>query len=187
MNMAPINKNSDSICREVRALLSEYTDNSLSARQAWEVEKHLTGCGDCANEARELQATVQLVRSAPRYDTSDTFMASLHARLDTIDPSVASGPPLWMIIRGWFSGTGDSSRRNRVPVLSLGLAAVAIALLFTVDRPQDTPITVTSSTPTSDGVHVSVASSANSPFSDPAADNLEFRANGRSGSAATPF
>ena len=90
----PFNNNIGSGCEGFRTLLSEYVDNTLSAHQAWEVEKHLTGCDECTAEVRMIHATVQLLHAAPRRDTSDTFMASLHARLDTIDPTVAGKQPL---------------------------------------------------------------------------------------------
>ena len=188
MNMTSFNIDDRSRCTEVRALLSEYTDSSLSGRQAWEVEKHLAGCGACAAEAREMQATVQLLRAAPRFDTSDTFMASLHARLDTVDPRFTSDRSTWGRIKGWLSGSDSALVRSRVPVLGLGLAATALALMMATNRPvENTPAIVPSVSSASDGVHVSVAASASSPFSDPAADNLEYRADARSSGSPKSF
>src|SRR5207248_6230062 len=69
--MIPFNDGSGSKCEEVGALLSEYTDNRLSTHKAWVVEKHLAGCASCAEEARQMRATVDLLRSAPRFDTDD--------------------------------------------------------------------------------------------------------------------
>ena len=185
--MFSINNQDDARCDDVRKLLSEYVDSTLSARRAWEVEKHLTGCGACSEEVRQLQATIQILRSVPRLDTSDTFMAALHARLDTVDPAIQADRSPWRRLQGWFLGTGHALARNRVPALSLGLAAAAVALMVSVRRPVEPVAAVPPPAATADSVHVSIASSASSPFSDPAADNLEYRLGGRSPGASAPF
>ena len=174
-------------CADVRAALSEYTDNTLSAQRTWRVEKHLTGCAACALEARRIQATVQLLRDTPRLDTSDTFMASLHARLDTVDPTIVGERSWQHRLSAWFSGSNNSFEGNRAPLLSLGFAAGMLALLMVVNRPVEPVIATSPTSATSDSVHVTLATSANSPFSDPAADNLEFRSAGHSGRPAISF
>jgi anti-sigma factor RsiW len=158
-------------------------DNTLSAHQAWEVEKHLTGCDECTAEVRMIHATVQLLHAAPRRDTSDTFMASLHARLDTIDPTVAGKQPLLSRLRSWFFLSNGSFAGSRAPILSFGLAVCVLALLFTVHRSPEPPAAPPSAIAAPDNVHISIATSAGSPFSDPAADNLELRAAGNPGRA----
>src|SRR5689334_10342091 len=80
------NTNNPQECAQVQALLSDYLENTLSARQTLEVESHLTACADCTEASRQMQATVALLRAAPRHDTADDFMARLHARLDTLEP-----------------------------------------------------------------------------------------------------
>jgi len=110
----------ESRCGEFRRMLSEYIDNTLPANRAWAVEKHLTSCGACAAAVRELRATVDLLHAAPRYDTSDQFMATLHARLDTVERGAAARPPFWLAVRRWFANAEGGP--NRVPALSLGLA-----------------------------------------------------------------
>jgi len=185
--MIPNNSQENSHCSGIRILLSEYIDNTLSARQAWDVEKHLTNCGACSKEVREMKATVQLLRSAPRFDTSDGFMAALHARLDTVDPTLAAAVSPWRRLHLWFSNAGASLYGSRVPALSFGLAAVTIALVVTFNRPGQ-PVTVAPAPAiASDSVHISIASSANSPFSDPAADNLELRSGASSSGSTVPF
>ena len=181
------NRRDGARCSDIRVVLSEYIDNTLSARNAWEVEKHLTDCSSCSGEVREMQATVQLLRTAPRFDTSDHFMAALHARLDTVDPSAATGGPMWRRVREWLANAGASVVANRVPALSLGFAAAAITLVLTVNRPVEPGNAAVSAVAASDTVHISIASSASSPFSDPAADNLEFRSGARSAGSAAPF
>ncbi len=185
--MIPTNKQEGSECGGMRELLSEYIDNSLSARQVWEVEKHLTNCDSCSCEVREMKATVHLLHSAPRFDTSDNFMAALHGRLDTVDPSTSMEMSLWRRLQSWFSGAGASVYCSRVPALSLGFAAVAIALVVTFNHPGQPVNPLPAPAAASDSVHVSIASSANSPFSDPAADNLEFRSGAPASGNAAPF
>lgn len=185
--MFSTNNRDNADCNAVRKLLSEYVDSTLSTSNAWEVEKHLAACGGCSDEVRQLQATVDLLRSAPRFDTSDSFMAALHARLDTVDPSMPVGLTPWQRLQGWFFGAGGVLGRSRVPALSLGFAAVAVALVISVRRPIETVSPPPAPAVTSDSVHVSIASAASSPFSDPAADNLEYRLGGRSSGSSAPF
>lgn len=174
--MANIRNNGDA-CKDVQPLLSDYTDNSLSARHVWAVEKHLAGCSACASEARELRATVDLLRSIARLDTSTDFMAALHARLDTVEPSSLSA---WQRLKSWLADSGGPVIGRRVPALGLSLAAAAAALTLVMHRPMEPAAVVASAVPqAADSVHISVASSASSPFSDPAADNLEFRSSAR--------
>ena len=174
-------------CADVRASLSEYTDNLLSAHSAWSVEKHLAGCTACAAEAREMQATVALLRSVPRLDTSDDFMALLHAKLDTMDPETTSEQSPWTRMRAWLLASNSRPFANRVPAMSLGLAVVAVTLFVAANRPGNPGITAATMAPGFESVHVSIALSANSPFSDPAADNLEFRSSSLRTGAPAPF
>ena len=161
-------------CSRVQALLAEYTDNTLSGGSAWEVEKHLAACSGCSAQAREMKAMVQLLRVAPTRDTSDTFMASLHARLDTVDPALVPARSLGRRIYSWLMGGENAFISGRLPALSLGVAVVAIAIVWSSNR-VIAPVAVNAAAGTNPEVHIAVASSANSPFSDPAADNLELR------------
>jgi hypothetical protein len=105
-------------------------------------------------------------------------MARLHERLDTVDPSLAAGESPWERLRAWVFGVDRSLYSNRVSVLGLGIAAAAAVLFFGINRP-DSPAIAPPAPAASDSVHMSIASSASSPFSDPAADNLEFRSGAR--------
>jgi len=174
-------------CTGIRRLLSDHVDNNLSARQAWDVEKHLAACRPCAAEARAMKAAVDLLRAAPVADTSDDFMARLHARLDTVDPAIVGNPSVWDGVRRWWGGIDLAPFTRRVPVVSLGLAAAAVAIIIVANRPADPPGQSSAPISSGDGVVASVASSANSPFTDPAADNLEFRSRSGSSSAPVPF
>ena len=169
-------------CDRVRPVLSDYADNVLSAPSAWEVEKHIAGCADCSRMALELRQTVQLLRDAPRFDTGDGFMAALHARLDTVDPTLPTADYLWSRAAAWL----NAGTRNRLPVWSLGLATAGVVCVIALNRPAD-PVAAPVAASSTDSLHITVASSANSPFSDPAADNLEYRASQRSSNPAVPF
>src|SRR5437016_11161807 len=91
-------------CGQVQALLSDYVDNTLSARQAWNVEKHLADCPACTALSQELRATVRLLQATPHLDTADDFMAKLHARLDTVEPATFRKPSPLETVRDWLSG-----------------------------------------------------------------------------------
>jgi anti-sigma factor RsiW len=174
------NHNQNLECREMQPLLSEYVENTLSARDTWRVEKHLTECSACAAQTRELQATVALLRNSARFDTSADFMANLHARLDGLEPESARPRALWATLRDWLAGATQTLRTARVPALSLGLATTAlIAVLLVPHEPRDP---VTPPPPASDSTGVApiasqtlrrnVALAASNPFDDPVAANL---------------
>ncbi len=187
ITMTRINKGSQSQCEVVLSLLSQHTDNTLSARQTWSVERHLAGCQACSSAAKEIQATVQLLRAAPRFDTSDSFMASLHTRLDTLPPTVSPAFSLRHRLRAWLSSLGDFGHGGRLPALSLGLGMAALAIFFFVNKPEAPAPIARPIVQTADTVHVSVAADSSNPFSDPAADNLDLRAGVRGSGATSSF
>ena len=174
-------------CRDTRVLFSDYIENTLSARDTWSVEKHLAECGDCSGYLHQMQATVQLLHAAPRYDTADDFMARLHQRLDGVEPEAMRSPSGLTAFREWLTGLGASLRNPRVPAFGLGLSALVLVAVvakqqFTpqsaptapptaITRPAETPpVTPTAST---QQLHSNVAISASNPFEDAAAANLE--------------
>lgn len=175
----------DPLCLGTRELLGAYVDNSLSARQAWEVEKHLATCKPCALMSRQMQATVTLLRGAERADTSDDFMARLHARLDDAAPAIPSRPdPADWAREMWGRGV-DGAKRGRVPASAFGMAGaglVALALFVTrptlapsvpaaVDAPAVTQAIANVST--RENSQRNVALTANDPLGDVAAEALE--------------
>lgn len=175
-------EHSNTNCRDIQIQLSDYIENSLSARQVWDVEKHLADCADCAEQLRQLKATVELLRGAPRYDTSQDFMAALHARLDGLEPTPTPTRTLLDGLRDWLAGARSTLQQNRLPALSLGLAAVVLILMFAVNRPD---VSIPPPTPQSIPHSVAMvpettlpsvaAESTGNPFADPAADTLEDR------------
>ena len=62
-------------CERAQPLLVAYTENSLSARDILEVERHLTLCRPCTRQIEELRLTVSLLHNVERRDTAPDFMA----------------------------------------------------------------------------------------------------------------
>jgi len=122
-------------CQAMERLLSDYADGTLSARETWEVEKHLAACQECTAAARQMQTTIDLLRTSDRFDTGDDFMAKLHTRLDGLDSqSPHSRSPL-NGLRDWLAGVGVILRTRRTPALSLGVALAGVAALAVLAQP----------------------------------------------------
>jgi anti-sigma factor RsiW len=167
----------NSVCRSVEPLLSDYRENALSAREVWEVEKHLTSCPACTRLSQQMQATVQMLRAADRYDTADDFMAKLHARLDTLEPEPTRGQTLRDMAQNWLGSLQAGMRTRHVPALTAGFAAVALVLLVQGNMPVVAPTVVTPSvvehTAPSEALSRQVAFTASNPFDDPVAAKAE--------------
>ena len=185
------NDTESALCHATREQLSAYLDNTLSARSVWDVEKHLTACPDCAEVSRQMQATVQLLRSVERLDTGDDFMAKLHARLDVLEPEPARRSSLADWMRDSAANVRAGLSLRRVPGFGLGMAAAGIAAfaVFThLPAPvgPDAPLTVSvpaSASGVGSAVHESlqrnVALTANDPLGDVAAEYLESADSGK--------
>ena len=128
-------------CANFVLMLPEYRENTLSARQVWDLEKHLSRCQDCTELSRQLAATVALLHEAPRRDTADDFMAKLHARLDNVEQETKQNRSIWDAIREMTAGMTGSLMRYRVPALSMGLAASLLALALVTTHRQEIPST----------------------------------------------
>src|SRR5258708_37439088 len=74
-------------CKRALPLLSEYIDNSLSARDTWEVDRHLAGCNGCTRALNELRRTVDIVAESARFEVSPDFISCLQSRLEGLEPS----------------------------------------------------------------------------------------------------
>lgn len=171
-------------CRATQGLLSDYTDNTLSARQVWEVEKHLAVCKACGQASRQMQETVSLLHSAERFDTGDDFMARLHARLDDVTPEPARHRTLAERTREALDRVRVGFSARRITGLNLGVAAAGgAALLFMVQTTlippalkTENPATITVSNVALKAAHENlqrnVALTATDPLGDVAAENL---------------
>lgn len=155
-------------CTIIQPLLSEYIDNALSARDTWEVDKHLTDCNACALLLNEMRETVQALALAPRYEVSDDFMASLQSRLATLQPE----PPR----RAWFASLQEFLRPRRMHAWGAAAATCALAIIMLVPR-LSPPIEPGPVPPPPPGIiqtaqHQSVSLAASNPLGDPAAAAL---------------
>src|SRR5579859_3667904 len=100
-------------CRAAGRLLSDYVDGMLSARETWEVEKHLAACPECAAAAKQIHATVELLHTSERFETGNDFMAKLHARLDRLDPEPARSRTPLDVLRDGLAAAGETLRVRR--------------------------------------------------------------------------
>ncbi len=161
----------DPACVKTEMLFHEYIDGTLSARRIFDVEKHLTACPACSSQLQTLRDTLQMAKELPRLDTSNDFMAQLHARLDTLPSEPSQNNHAFSLNDVWLRLT---SLLRPVPALGASLA-VAVLLMFTLmHRPA--PAAHTLSAAASAQVHQAVAQhlmqDALDPLSDPAADQL---------------
>src|SRR2546430_13920477 len=94
-------------CRTVQPLLSEYIDNRLSARDTWEVDKHLAACNPCSRALNEMRQTVRLVVDMPRFEVSVDFMERLQSRIESVRPEPQRA--------AWFAGLRELFRPRVLP------------------------------------------------------------------------
>jgi anti-sigma factor RsiW len=169
--------NDDTMCRKVEPLLSDYLDNALSAREVWEVEKHLTACPACTQLSQQMQATVHVLRNADRYDTGDDFMAKLHARLDDLEPEPARGRSLRDMAQNWLGTLRAAMRTWHVPALATGFAAATLILVvsgnLSVVPSKPVVPTVPERAAQNEDLSRQVAFVASNPFDDPVAAKAE--------------
>ena len=158
-------------CDVVSRLLPGIAGNQLSTREAWRVERHLADCADCAGLARQYQSLSAVMRAASGHDTSCSFMAKLHERLDTLEPDRArhrNGEAL----RGWFGSLLPTAAQARRPLIGLGFAAAitgaAVIVMWPAGAPRPARI---SQAP----LARNTAITASNPFDDPVAAQLEAR------------
>jgi len=109
-------------CSKAQSLLSEYIDDRLSARDTWEVDRHLAECHACTRLLNELRRAVQAMAAAPRYEVSPDFMERLQTRLVGLKPETPR--------RAWFSGLRLLFRPRALPVWATAAAACALMIVF---------------------------------------------------------
>lgn len=81
-------------CDKIEPMLSEFIDNALSARDTWEVDRHLAECHECQLTLNEMKRTIELLHDVPAFAVSDAFESKLHARLSNLQPK--QDHLLWM-------------------------------------------------------------------------------------------
>ncbi|HEV2471777.1 MAG TPA: zf-HC2 domain-containing protein, partial [Chthonomonadales bacterium] len=150
-------------------------DNALSARDALEMEGHLAGCTACAEQYRQMEATVSLLHSAEQSDTSDGFMARLHARLDEIEISAAPAASWKERLSAWISAMRQPLIVRRAPALGLGVAMAGLLAFVLFSGPSNTsePAAKLLPPPPVESMGRHVALTASNPFDDPVAAKLD--------------
>lgn len=111
---------------EMKSLISEYVDGTLTPNQRRRVQAHLEQCASCAGLAEDFQAMSHLLQGLPTAQTSPEFDSRLTARLArTRRPS-----PLTSWLRRAGSTLWPSSSALR-PALALGAALlVMVGVMF---------------------------------------------------------
>lgn len=102
-------------CKRVHSLLTEFTDDTLDAGTAWQVQTHLSDCDACRTRHREMAAVKRLLHTLPAAAPSAGFDAALAQRL-ALTRRPAAAPPSFH--------TKLTLRRLR-PALALSLALAA--------------------------------------------------------------
>ncbi len=120
-------------CKTVQPLLSEYIDNRLSARDTWEVDRHLAGCNECTRLLNEMRRTVALLQESPRLEVPAEFMQRLQDRLATVEPEPARG--------AWKESIGRLFLPRVLPAWGAALAACGLAAVLLLP-PSHPPATV---------------------------------------------
>jgi anti-sigma factor RsiW len=171
-------------CSKAQSHFSEYVDNGLSARDMWELERHLAGCPECSLLAQHMQDTVAILRSTELIDTSDSFMGSLHSRLDELGPVSDRRSPL-AVINEWVVAVRQMIAARPASALSVGMASLlVVAVLFSFRSVATAVATVnpiasaTSERVSQEALDRHVAVIASNPFDDPVAAKLEAETGG---------
>ncbi len=102
--------------RRARKLLNDYLEGDLDLEVRARLDEHLSGCDDCACEARELRQTVFLLRALPTEEGPPGLAEAVMARVHAGD----GRPPRWVGIRRRLSDSGAGL------ALAAGLAALLI-------------------------------------------------------------
>jgi anti-sigma factor RsiW len=118
-------------CQNAKPLISEYIDNSLSARDTWELDKHFAECNPCARQLNEMRETVNVLAVAPRFEVSDDFMAKLQGRLSALEPETPR--------QTWLTNLREFFRPGLIrPAWGAALGTAALAAIMLFPRPSVT-------------------------------------------------
>jgi anti-sigma factor RsiW len=100
----------------MRARLNDYLERDLPPRERSRVAAHLAECPDCAEELRELESTVELLRRLPEAEVPPAFAMSVMARVRAGEAE-PRGVVRWL-------------RALAAPALAVPLAAGLAGLVF---------------------------------------------------------
>ena len=79
-------------CKQVRALLSDYSVERVNDRIRWEIAAHLGACPTCAGEYALLHKTLRLLESLPPPAPPSDLWFAIRERVP-----VASAPSWWQV------------------------------------------------------------------------------------------
>lgn len=125
-------------CETSKSLLSEFTDETLDAPTAWQVQTHLAECGSCRSVSRELLSLRQMLQGLPTLQPSAQFEAKLAQRLALTRrpaPRISWQVSLQSRLRETFHRPAAALR----PALALGFGLSAIAAAIWIPQFQVTP------------------------------------------------
>ncbi len=114
-------------CQTIQPLLSEFLDEQLDARTAWEVQTHIAGCAACARTQRDLSRLRDALHTLPMPALSAGFDAALAERLAlTRRPAMPAAASWKDRLAALFAPPPPAGRLR--PVLAFGAAGAAAAL-----------------------------------------------------------
>jgi len=122
--------------------LSEFTDETLDASAAWQVQTHLSGCAECTRIFRDFEASKLLLQAIPPAAPSAGFDAALMQRLALTRRPAAPAQTWRTKLAAVFVPLTVSPGRRLRPALALGAAVVvagSATLLFPVHPPTPAP------------------------------------------------
>jgi hypothetical protein len=111
-------------CEIVHERMVMATYGELGDEQAYELERHLAGCPDCAAEREQLLALKALAEMHPVEEPSANLMVRARLRLDEALDARRGEPP-----RRWYERLGQRMRNN---FAGLQAAPVAACLLLVI-------------------------------------------------------
>ena len=154
-------------CKTAQPLISEMVNGTLPAQTLWEMQAHVSVCDDCRGIARDFDSLSSLLRTVPTPRLSESFDASLWAKVAEIEhhqTSAKINPRSFKLTR----------LRFRLPTaIAAGILSICLIAAFFLYSPRATPL---ASQPDSPLVHQCVelheSDVATQPLSDYAAQNL---------------
>ena len=85
----------DLVCRDAVALMTDYIEGAMPARQRARLERHLAGCDGCDEYLRQMRATIDLLGRVDPGDlpaeTREGLVALLLAYRDEVEDDTGAG------------------------------------------------------------------------------------------------
>ncbi len=122
-------------CNQAHSLLTEFTDDTLDAGTAWQVQTHLSDCDVCRMLHRELSSVKRLLHTLPAAAPSAGFDAALAQRLALTRRPAAPASSFHTSTPSFHTKLTFRQLRPAL-ALSLLLAAGTLAAFFPGHPPQ---------------------------------------------------